>query len=61
MAAINPIVNPKVTSTVDEANKVLKNHVDRGIKPAPSLTAPGNGSSLGTQVSGGARISGGRG
>lgn len=61
MTAINPIVQPKVTSAEVEAAKVLKNHQDTGIKPKPPLTANGNGSSLGTQVSGGARISGGRG
>lgn len=61
MAAINPIVLPKVTSQEVESALKLRAHVTTGIKPSRPRTAPSNGSSLGSQVSGGARISGGRG
>lgn len=61
MAAFNKIVLPKVTSQEVEAAKTLSAHQTSGIKPSRNLTPPSNGSSLGTQVSGGARISGGRG
>ena len=61
MAAFNPIVQPKVTSEEVQARKKLAAHVTVGTKPGVKLTPPGNGRSLGTKVSGGARLSGGRG
>ncbi len=61
MVAFNRIVQPKTTSGDREATKKLAAHQSTGVKQGKSLTPPSNGSSLGTKVSGGANLSGGRG
>jgi hypothetical protein len=64
MAAINPIVQPKVTSEEVQARKKLAAHVSVGTRQGTNLAPPSNGiqsRSFGTKVSGGANLSGGRG
>jgi hypothetical protein len=64
MAAFVPIVQPKVTSEEVQARRKLAAHVTVGTRPGVNLAPPSNGSSsrsFGTKVSGGARLSGGRG
>jgi hypothetical protein len=67
MAAINKPDNPNPENSADvEARKLLRNHVNTGIKSTPARTSPGSATTkgrqvTGTQVSGGGRITGGRG
>lgn len=67
MAAINKPDNPNPENSADvEARALLRNHVARGIKSQAPRTSPGSQVTkarqvTGTQVSGGGRITGGRG
>lgn len=67
MAAINPPQPHTEKNSADvEARRLLGNHVARGIKTTPARTSPGSTQTkprqtTGTQVSGGGRLTGGRG
>lgn len=67
MAAINPPQPSTEKNSADvEARRILGAHVSKGIKTTPARTSPGSAVTkanqvTGRQVSGGGRITGGRG
>ena len=59
----NPISVPVKTSADKEAEEELRIHLEKGVKPAPTVqttrTSNVKGNSVGTQVSGSMNITGG--